>query len=135
MLTLGKSVITFPNKHRFSYSLQVFFTAVFTVFMMLFNCVILYKRLILFVIILFSDEVLKCGVCAYTCISTASMKSHLRIHTQDKRFSCKHCQYTCRQQGKLCRLQLTCENKYQATVLLTSLPAYMSRSTIIFCLL
>ncbi|XP_021936042.1 zinc finger protein 710-like isoform X2 [Zootermopsis nevadensis] len=48
-----------------------------------------------------ADEVLKCGICAYTCISTASMKSHLRIHTQDKRFSCKHCQYTCRQQGNL----------------------------------
>lgn len=51
------------------------------------------------------DEVLKCGVCAYTCISTASMKSHLRIHTKDKPFSCKHCSYTCRQQGKLCWLQ------------------------------
>ncbi|XP_069692304.1 zinc finger protein 64-like isoform X2 [Periplaneta americana] len=48
-----------------------------------------------------ADEVLKCGVCAYTCISTTSMKSHLRIHTQDKPFACKHCPYTCRQQGNL----------------------------------
>ena len=58
------------------------------------------------------DEVLKCGVCAYTCISTASMKSHLRIHTKDKPFSCKHCSYTCRQQGKLCRLQHVQEHIY-----------------------
>lgn len=62
------------------------------------------------VVILFSDEVLKCGICAYTCISTACMKSHLKIHTQDKPFSCRHCQYTCRQQGKLCRLQFILEN-------------------------
>ncbi|PSN57781.1 hypothetical protein C0J52_07267 [Blattella germanica] len=48
-----------------------------------------------------ADEVLKCGVCEYTCISPSSMKNHLRTHTQEKHFSCKHCSYSCKVQGYL----------------------------------
>ncbi|KAJ9594838.1 hypothetical protein L9F63_013875, partial [Diploptera punctata] len=51
--------------------------------------------------IVHADEVLKCGVCAYTTISTYNMKNHMRTHCQEKPYSCKQCSYTCRVQRNL----------------------------------
>ncbi|XP_063236740.1 zinc finger protein 37-like [Bacillus rossius redtenbacheri] len=47
-----------------------------------------------------ADEILKCGICSYTCITSGSMKNHiLKVHPQEKPLVCKYCPYTCRRHG------------------------------------